>query len=399
MSRLAGLLSLAAVSGLLTLLAAFWLGRRQKSTLVEPSPSAVLLQKLGRWHYRRHQGSQALLAYHWARQAQIKANAVHSILTPILLYDIGAAMDATASQFALTQKLLVYEELASILEQFSWEEHLGELTDQTEMMRDIGMAALGIKEVELEIGSWQASLRLCLATNCGETIRHAEILLRVGVATSKRPNQEDHLDKVLKAYEEAERIFEQLDQRQHQLYAILVHNFGATYGQRGNRRGEKDSFEKALQIYRNTTTNYTETYTSLLYEVSMAREEMGDADGGLEAFNEAERAFLHNPSIGERLRPTHITSIGDMRRNVGNLAGALHAYEVAEKVHQRMRTLDSPEGVTLQKALKEVRSHIARLPEKVRWMTLRELETHRRPMQPASRTDFEEGLYLQHAGR
>ena len=29
-------------------------------------------------------------------QAQIKANAVHSILTPILLYDIGAAMDATA---------------------------------------------------------------------------------------------------------------------------------------------------------------------------------------------------------------------------------------------------------------------------------------------------------------
>ena len=61
------------------------------------------------------------------------------------------------------------------------------------------------------------------------------------------------------------------------------------------------------------------------------------------------------------------------------------------QVHQRMRTLDSPEGVTLQKALKdctfssfsgpnqcdvtlcpkEVRGLIARLPEKVRWMTLR----------------------------
>eukprot|EP00435_Cladocopium_sp_Y103_P043443 s2156_g12.t1 len=387
MSRLAVLLSLAAISGLLTLLAAFWLGRRQKSTLVEPSPSAVLLRKLGRWHYRRHQESQALLAYHWARQAQIKANAVHSILTPLLLYDIGAAMDATASQFALTQKLLVYEELASILELFSWEEHLGELTDQTEAIRDVGMAALSIKEIELEISSWQVSLRLCLATNCGETIRHAEILLRVGVSVSKRPGQD--LDKVLEAYEEAERIFEQLDQRRHQLYAILVHNFGATYGQRGNRRGEKDYFEKALQIYRNATANYTETYTSLLYEVAMAREEMGDADGGLEAFNEAERAFLHNPSIGERLRTTHVTSIGDMRRTVGNLAGSLHAYEVAEKVHKRMGTLDSSDGVSLQKSLKEVKALIASLPEKKRWVTLRDLETHRRPMQPASRRDFE----------
>ena len=128
----------------------------------------------------------------------------------------------------------------------------------------------------------------------------------------------------------------------------------------------------------------------------------------------------------QRTPLTEVTSIGDMRRTVGNLAGALHAYEVAEKaaqeltldnflivmniprfsremlpslksqmlyaqVHQRMRTLDSPEGVTLQKALKdctfssfsgpnqcdvtlspkEVRGLIARLPEKVRWMTLR----------------------------
>lgn len=338
-----------------------------------------------------------MLAYHWARQAQIKANAVHSILTPILFYDIGAAMDATASQFALTQKLLVYEELASILEQYSWEEHLGELTDQTEMIRDIGMAALGIKEVELEIDSWQVSLRLCLATNCRETIRNAEILLRVGVSVSKRPGQD--IDKILEAYEEAERIFEMLDQRQHQLYAILVHNFGATYGQRGNRGGEIEYFEKALKIYRNTTINYTETYCSLLYEVSMAREEMGDADGGLEAFNEAERAFLHNPHMGERLRTTHVTSIGDMRRNIGNLAGALHAYEIAEQVHVRAKSLDSPEGVTLQKAIKEVKTLIARLPEKKRFMTLRELETYRRPVHPDIRTDSEEGLYLQHAGR
>lgn len=337
------------------------------------------------------------MAYHLAKQAQAKANAEYSMLTPLLLYDLGKAMDATSSPLPLNQKLMVYEELASLLEKYSWEDYLDQLTDQTEMIRDIGMAALSLKDVELEINAWQVSLRLCLATNCGETIRHAEILLRVGVSTSKRSGQD--LDRVLEIYEEAERIFVQLDQRAHPLYAILVHNFGATHGQKGDRKGEKDSFEKALRIYRNTTNNYTETYTSLLYEVAMAREEIGDTDGGLEAFNEAERAFLHHPNIPERLRSSHVSAIGEMRRTIGNVAGALHAFEIVLKVHERLGTLSSPEGLHVQNSLKEVRESIQAAPQKKQWRLLRDLEIHRRPAQPESKEDLEEGMYLQSAGR
>jgi len=394
MFRLASLLVLLAVSG--AVLAVFQILRRPP-TLVPSSPSAVLLWRLGKWHFSRQEDVQAIMAYHWAKQAQAEANAEYSMLTPLLLYDLGKAMDATSSQLALKQKLMVYEELASVLEKYSWEDYLDQLTDQTEMIRDIGMAALSLKEVELEMNAWQVSLRLCLATNCGETIRHAEILLRVGVSTSKRSGQD--LDRVLEIYEEAERIFVQLDQTAHPLYAILVHNFGATHGQRGDRKGEKDSFEKALRIYRNTTNNYTETYTSLLYEVAMAREEIGDADGGLEAFDEAERAFLHHPNIPERLRSSHVSAIGEMRRTIGNVAGALHAFEIVLKVHERLGTLNSPEGLHVQNSLKEVRESIQAAPQKKQWRILRDLEIHRRPAQPESKEDLEEGMYLQSAGR
>ena len=47
----------------------------------------------------------------------------------------------------------------------------------------------------------QVALRLCLATGCGQSLRHAELLLRVGVSLAKRHKQD--LRKVLEAYEEA----------------------------------------------------------------------------------------------------------------------------------------------------------------------------------------------------
>lgn len=78
----------------------------------------------------------------------------------------------------------------------------------------------------------KVALRLCLATDCGRSLRHAELLLRVGVSLAKRQKQD--LRKVLDAYEEvkssvfnkksseAEEIFEDLQQTSHPLYAILV---------------------------------------------------------------------------------------------------------------------------------------------------------------------------------
>ncbi|CAK9108947.1 Hypothetical protein SCF082_LOCUS50644 [Durusdinium trenchii] len=283
------------------------------------------------------------------------------------------------------------------MESFVWEDHFLQLSDQTEMLKEIGLAAHGLQAVELEMATWKVALRLCLTTRCEQTIRHAELLLRIGVSLSKQPSQD--MEKVLDVYEEAEEIFVTLDKKAHPLYAILVHNVGATAGQRGDRKGEKESFEKALDIYRNTSKNYTETYTSLLYEVALAREEMGDLDGSLEAFQEAERAFLHNEHISEKLRLTHVVVIGDMRRNSGDIAGAQHAYEIAQKVHQRSGTLNTPQGRLVQKNLKDIRSTLQQLPQKQRALLERELEVHRRPGQPETAEEVQDGLYLQSAGR
>ncbi|CAK9009158.1 unnamed protein product [Durusdinium trenchii] len=371
---------------------------RQRRANLEPSPSALLLWRLGKWHFRRHEDSSALLAYHQAKQVQEQAMTVGSCLTPQLLADIGSAMDSnTSSPVALSQKLEVYEELAFVMESFVWEDHFLQLSDQTEMLKEIGLAAHGLQAVELEMATWKVALRLCLTTRCEQTIRHAELLLRIGVSLSKQPSQD--MEKVLDVYEEAEEIFVTLDKKAHPLYAILVHNVGATAGQRGDRKGEKESFEKALDIYRNTSKNYTETYTSLLYEVALAREEMGDLDGSLEAFQEAERAFLHNEHISEKLRLTHVVVIGDMRRNSGDIAGAQHAYEIAQKVHQRSGTLNTPQGRLVQKNLKDIRSTLQQLPQKQRALLERELEVHRRPGQPETAEEVQDGLYLQSAGR
>eukprot|EP00913_Durusdinium_trenchii_P034511 g32286.t1 len=95
---------------------------------------------------------------------------VGSCLTPQLLADIGSAMDSnTSSPVALSQKLEVYEDG-------------------------------GPKAVELEMATWKVALRLCLTTRCEQTIRHAELLLRIGVSLSKQPNQD--MEKVLDVYEE-----------------------------------------------------------------------------------------------------------------------------------------------------------------------------------------------------
>ena len=69
-----------------------------------------------------------------------------------------------------------------------------------------------------------------------------------------------------------------------------------------------------------------------------------------------------------------VSAIGEMRRTVGNVAGALHAFEIVQKapeanplnhfnvlsfvseivqVHERLGTLNSPEGIHVQKSLKD----------------------------------------------
>ncbi|CAK9014162.1 unnamed protein product [Durusdinium trenchii] len=194
---------------------------RQRRANLEPSPSALLLWRLGKWHFRRHEDSSALLAYHQAKQVQEQAMTVGSCLTPQLLADIGSAMDSnTSSPVALSQKLEVYEELAFVMESFVWEDHFLQLSDQTEMLKEIGLAAHGLQAVELEMATWKVALRLCLTTRCEQTIRHAELLLRIGVSLSKQPSQD--MEKVLDVYEEAEEIFVTLDKKAHPLYAILV---------------------------------------------------------------------------------------------------------------------------------------------------------------------------------
>ncbi|CAE7548909.1 unnamed protein product [Symbiodinium natans] len=321
-------------------------------------------------------------------------------MTVKLLADIAATMDSQNSLWALTEKLAVYEECLSIIESFGPSEVdrlLSEVSDFTEPLKNMGLGAISMNDVELELKIWEVSLRYCLATRCADTVRHGEVLIRVGVALSKQDKQDSAL--IMQYYDKADHIFMKLGRQNTHWYAILVHNMGVVFGQQGDRQRELANYEKAVDTYRGLKMTQTETFTSILYELAASRTDRGNKEGGREAFLEAERVFLQNPKLQSKMRSHYVGQYGLSRRAAGDLAGAIHAFEVAVQAHEKTQTLRTEGGRSAKRNLKEAEDVLASLPKEDRRQIARRIEVLRWPSEPETAEELEAGVYLQRAGR
>ncbi|CAE7773078.1 unnamed protein product [Symbiodinium pilosum] len=317
-----------------------------------------------------------------------------------ILSDMAATMDSQNSLWALNEKLAVYEECLSIIEslgQWEVEQLLNQVSEFTEPLKTMGLGAISMNNVELELEVWKVSLRFCMATGCADSVRHGELLIRVGVALSKQVEQDSAL--IMQHYDKADAVFSQLGRQNTHWYAILVHNMGVVLGQQGDRERELSNYEKAVATYRGLKMTQTETFTSILYELAASRTDRGDKEGGREAFLEAERVFVQSPKLQSRMRSHYVGQYGLSRRAAGDLAGAIHAFEIAVQVHEKAQTLRTEGGRAAKKNLKEAETIVASLPKEDRRQIARRIEVLRWPSEPQTDEELEAGVYLQRAGR
>lgn len=380
----------------------FW---NRLSPYQEPAPapeSSILLWRFGLWHSKAGRVDTSLT---WL----IRAKEVHklsgSLATPegaSILSNVIFAMSHRKDPL-LTDTLDAYTDLLKTLrlppEGFPRDELLTRIREPTDDLKVIGLSLQEPNDTEDEILIWKTSLKFLKVMGRGATKRYAETLVRVGVATSKRP---DVLPReISKWYEKAHDAFELSNSTHSDHYALLVHNMGVVQGLLDNRTAELEHYERAVEIYETLGYYLKESYGGMLYELAATREDTGNFDGGRAAFQRAERTFERNGNPWAKLRAYYANLLGASRLDRGDLVGAFLALEIALKVHEKRGTLEKESGLEAVGNLERAKKRLSQLPEFDQRRVLRRLKVLQRPGGSLGTDDGNEdtGCYLQKAGR